>query len=105
MKENRLQKGLKVVGGRYSYLGFELMPKDVISIYDTFYGKPIDQMPYEFVCGIKDDLRNKSLAPANLEIVSKLENVMLPPKVNQSILYGIGSDGTIGASRNAVQIL
>jgi hypothetical protein len=67
MKENRLSTGLKVVGGRYSYLGFELMPKDVIAIYETFYGKPIEQMPYEFVCGIVDDLRNKSLTPAPIE--------------------------------------
>lgn len=62
-------------------------------------------MPCEFVVCITDDLRNKSLKPIDKKEVEELENKLLPPQVNQSLLYGIGSDGTIGASRNAVQIL
>jgi pyruvate-ferredoxin/flavodoxin oxidoreductase len=34
-----------------------------------------------------------------------MEDILLPKEVNQAMLYGIGSDGTIGAARNAVQIL
>jgi len=45
------------------------MPKDVVALCDTFYGKPVDKMPFEFVCGINDDLRNKSLPPPNMEAV------------------------------------
>lgn len=101
MKENRLTN-VKVTGGRYSYLGFEIQPRDVLAIYSTFYNKPIDTMPCEFVCGIVDDLRNKSLVPVEEPIVQSIEGKLLPSKVNQSILYGIGSDGTIGAARNAV---
>jgi hypothetical protein len=57
MKENRLGKIEKVTGGRYAYLGFEMNPKDVMALYGTFYGKPIAEMPCEFVCGVIDDLR------------------------------------------------
>lgn len=62
-------------------------------------------MPCEFVMGIVDDLRNKSLAECDIKEVETLEGKLLPKNVNQALLYGIGSDGTIGASRNAVQIL
>lgn len=33
MKENRLKQIEKVCGGRYSYLGFEIAPKDVMAMY------------------------------------------------------------------------
>lgn len=62
-------------------------------------------MPCEFVVGIVDDLSNRGLPEFDSHAVVELENKLLPPTVNQSLLYGIGSDGTIGASRNAVQIL
>lgn len=78
MKENRLGN-VKVCGGRYSYLGFELNPKDVMAIYQTFYNKPIESMPCEFVCGIIDDLRNKSLQIVDKQEVAELENHLLPP--------------------------
>lgn len=107
MKENRIGAGKveKACGGRCAYLGPELNPKDVMAIYAQFYNQPIESMPYEFVVGVIDDLRNKSLKPVEKNEVAELENKLLPPQVNQSLLYGIGSDGTIGASRNAVQIL
>lgn len=105
MKAGRFPKVEKVCGGRYSYNGFELQPKDVMAIYETFYNKPVSEMPCEFVCGIIDDLRHKSLKPVDPEAVVKMENSILPPTVKQALLWGIGSDGTIGASRNAVQIL
>jgi pyruvate-ferredoxin/flavodoxin oxidoreductase len=104
MKENRLA-GVKVCGGRYAYAGFELLPKHILSIYNTFYQTPQESQPTEFVVGIVDDLRNKSLKAPTVESVVALENKLLPTQVNQSLLYGIGSDGTIGAARNAVQIL
>ena len=36
MKENRMKHIEKICGGRYSYLGFELMPKDVLALTDVF---------------------------------------------------------------------
>lgn len=84
MKENRLGAGKveKVTGGRYSYLGFEINPKDVMAILQTFYEKPIESMPCEFVVGIVDDLRHKSLPIVDKVEVAKLENKLLPPQVN-----------------------
>jgi pyruvate-ferredoxin/flavodoxin oxidoreductase len=104
IKQRRIN-GVHVCGGRYSYLGSELMPKDIIAIYNTYYNQPIEKMPFEFVSGIIDDLNGKSLPDAPAEQVAEIEDKLLPPSVNQSLLYGIGSDGTIGAARNAVQIL
>lgn len=80
MKEGRLGAGKieKVCGGRYSYLGMEITPKDVIALYNTFYGQPQESMPFEFVVGIIDDLRNKSLKPADKKEVEELENKLLP---------------------------
>lgn len=104
MKQSRIA-GVKIVGGRCAYSGPEMYPKDVLAIYDTYYDKDIEKMPFEFVSNIINDLRGKSLPePAPLRVV-ELENKLLPPQINQSMLYGIGSDGTIGAARNAVQIL
>jgi hypothetical protein len=62
-------------------------------------------LPFEFVVGIIDDLRNKSLPAISSQLIQEVEAKLLPKDVNQSLLYGIGSDGTIGAARNAVQIL
>ena len=59
-------------------------------------------MPFEFVCGIIDDLSNRSLERIPKNEIAQLENKLLPAQVSQALLWGAGSDGTIGATRNAV---
>nr|WHT24108.1 pyruvate synthase [Giardia intestinalis] len=108
MKTGRLGTGHNsvrlVAGGRYSYYGWELGPADVVALYETFNisTRHIEKMPTDFVLSIKDDIRKRSLRPALPESIPK---GLLPEGTTECILWGLGSDGTIGACRNAMKIL
>ncbi|KAH0575434.1 Pyruvate-flavodoxin oxidoreductase 1 [Spironucleus salmonicida] len=100
---NRIKSIEVVTGGRYGYLGKELMPKDILSLSEIFGSKNYGTMPKQFTVGIKDNLTNLSITDSPNS--ANFELKMLSDLVSQTLLYGIGSDGTIGAARNAVQIL
>ena len=85
---------IKVVGGRYGLSSKEFTPGMVKAIYDNLKSRePLNG----FTVGIEDDVTFKSLKYGILDTV--------PEGTVQCMLYGLGSDGTVGASKNAIKII
>ena len=86
---------IKVFGGRYGLGSKEFKPRDVKAIVEYMIQGALH---HNFTVGIDDDLTHLSL---NTDKTFTIEN----PDVQTAILYGIGSDGTVGAVKNIVKIV
>jgi pyruvate-ferredoxin/flavodoxin oxidoreductase len=86
---------IKVFGGRYGLGSKEFKPRDVKAVVENMM---LGALRHNFTVGITDDVTNLSLktdpAFANDDAGCK-----------SAILYGIGSDGTVGAVKNIVKII
>jgi pyruvate-ferredoxin/flavodoxin oxidoreductase len=85
----------KVVGGRYGLASKEFTPAMVESIFAQLT-RP--QPKPHFTIGIRDDVSGLSLG---WDTQRSLE----PSDVKRSVFFGLGSDGTVGASKSAVKIV
>ncbi|MDR1026955.1 MAG: 2-oxoacid:acceptor oxidoreductase family protein, partial [Rickettsiales bacterium] len=88
-------KEIRLTGGRYGLGSKEFKPRDIKAVYENM----ISTEPKNgFVVGITDDLTGRSLetdaAFANDDAGFK-----------SAIIYGIGSDGTVGAVKNIVKVV
>jgi pyruvate-ferredoxin/flavodoxin oxidoreductase len=85
----------KIIGGRYGQSSKDFIPADVVACYDNLKAeKSIDH----FVCSIVDDVTHLSLP--------RKDNLTIVPKGTvQCIFFGQGSDGTVGANKNAIKII
>jgi pyruvate-ferredoxin/flavodoxin oxidoreductase len=90
-----LNSKLSVSGGRYGLGSKEFKPRDVKAIVENLMR---GTLKHNFVVGITDDLSHLSLATD-----SAFAND--DAGVKSAILYGIGSDGTVGAVKNIVKIV
>ncbi|HNY25392.1 MAG TPA: pyruvate:ferredoxin (flavodoxin) oxidoreductase [Alphaproteobacteria bacterium] len=86
---------IEVFGGRYGLGSKEFKPRDVKAIVENMIRGKIH---HNFTVGIEDDLTKLSL---KTDPAFSIEN----PKVKTALLYGIGSDGTVGAVKNIVKIV
>jgi pyruvate-ferredoxin/flavodoxin oxidoreductase len=86
---------IKVFGGRYGLASKEFTPREVKAVYDYLKS---GNLHHNFTVGIHDDLTNLSL---KTDADFRIEN----PNTKTCILYGIGSDGTVGAVKNIVKIV
>ena len=86
---------IAVFGGRYGLGSKEFKPRDVKAIVEYMMR---GELHHNFTVGIDDDLTHLSLAT---DKTFTIEN----PDVKTAILYGIGSDGTVGAVKNIVKIV
>lgn len=86
---------IAVFGGRYGLGSKEFKPRDVKAIVEYMMQ---NKLHHNFTVGIDDDLSNLSL---DTDKSFTIEN----PDVKTAILYGIGSDGTVGAVKNIVKIV
>ena len=86
---------IKVFGGRYGLGSKEFKPRDVKAIVEYMMR---NELHHNFTVGIDDDLTHLSL---DTDKTFTIEN----PDVQTAILYGIGSDGTVGAVKNIVKIV
>ncbi|MFA7188189.1 MAG: pyruvate:ferredoxin (flavodoxin) oxidoreductase [Alphaproteobacteria bacterium] len=88
-------RGIKIFGGRYGLGSKEFKPRDVKAVVDNLIA---GKLRHNFTVGITDDVTHLSLktdpAFANDDAGFK-----------SAILYGIGSDGTVGAVKNIVKIV
>ena len=85
----------RVVGGRYGLSSKEFTPGMVAGVFDELAG---ERPRRRFTIGIIDDVSGTSLAyDAALDIE--------PPETVCAIFFGLGSDGTVGASKNTIKIL
>ena len=86
---------ISVFGGRYGLGSKEFKPRDVKAIVEYMMRGTLH---HNFTVGIDDDLTHLSL---DTDKTFTVEN----PDIKTAILYGIGSDGTVGAVKNIVKIV
>ncbi len=85
----------RVIGGRYGLSSKEFTPAMVVSSLDELRK---DQPKRHFTIGIVDDVTHLSLK-YDSEFSTEADDVI------RAVFYGLGSDGTVGASKNSVKIV
>lgn len=88
-------RNIRVIGGRYGLSSKEFDPSMVKCIYDEM-AMPSPQNP--FTIGINDDMTHLSLKVRDHILIDH-------PGDKACIFYGIGADGTVGATKIASQII
>ncbi|RME19786.1 MAG: 4Fe-4S dicluster domain-containing protein, partial [Candidatus Zixiibacteriota bacterium] len=83
-----------IVGGRYGLGSKEFNPPMVKAIFDNLKSS---EPTHHFTAGIIDDVTHTSITP-DYSIDLEGENF-------RALFYGLGSDGTVGASKNAIKII
>jgi len=84
-----------IIGGRFGLGSKEIVPADIKAVYDNLKA---DQPKNGFTLGIIDDLTNLSL--------ERTEAIDATPEGTiQCKFFGLGSDGTVGANKQAVEII
>ena len=84
-----------IVGGRYGLGSKDFLPSDVAAVFTNLKAK---QPKNNFTLSIVDDVSNTSL-PRGEEIDATPEGTI------QCKFFGLGSDGTVGANKQAVEII
>ena len=86
---------VKIVGGRYGLGSKEFNSSMAKAVFDNLN---LDKPKNHFTIGIEDDVTNSSL-PIN-EIIHTV-----PEGTVQCLFWGLGSDGTVGANKEAIKII
>ncbi|MCE5329675.1 pyruvate:ferredoxin (flavodoxin) oxidoreductase, partial [bacterium] len=89
------QKSPLIIGGRYGLGSKDTTPGQIKAVYDNLKQ---DKPKNSFTIGIIDDVTNSSLAVEE-------EIVTVPDGTIQCKFWGLGSDGTVGANKNAIKII
>lgn len=84
-----------IIGGRYGIGSKDTLPSDVVAVYENLKA---DQPKNGFTLSIIDDVSFTSL-PRGEEID------VTPEGTIQCKFFGLGSDGTVGANKQAVEII
>lgn len=85
----------KIVGGRYGLGSKDFTPNQVIAVFENLKAaKPKNH----FTVGIVDDV-----SKTHLEVGEMVETS--DPKTFSAMFYGLGSDGTVGANKDAIKII
>lgn len=84
----------KVIGGRYGLSSKEFAPDAVLAVFRALLR---DQPPARFTVGIYDDVTHLSL-PLEANIVPNRARL-------EALFYGLGSDGSVSASKNNLKII
>ncbi len=87
--------GIQVVGGRYGLGSKEFNPSMIKAVYDNLDAA---EPKNHFTVGITDDVTGTSL-----EVKEKID--ASPEGTTRCLFYGLGSDGTVGANKNAIKII
>ena len=93
LKENGKEK-IITVGGRYGLGQKEFTPADCRAVFENLL---LDEPKNHFTVGILDDITNLSLPVTPFSIPKK--------DALSCIFYGLGSDGTVGANKNSIQLI
>ena len=92
---NDMDRDIKVICGEFGIGGKQFTPNLVKAVFDNM---KLDKPKNHFTLGVVDDVCNTSLPiPPPLPT--------LPDTVKQCILYGLGSDGTVGATQEAIKLI
>lgn len=83
-----------VIGGRYGLSSKDTTPTMINAVYNNLAGAKKDN----FTVGIKDDVTFTSIDYSeNIDVTDK--------ETTELLFFGLGSDGTVGASKNIVKII
>ena len=85
---------ITVVGGIYGLSSKEFTPGMVKAVFDNLKAR---EPKNHFTVGIEDDITHLSLKYGNLDTT--------PKGTVQCKFWGFGSDGTVGANKNAIKII
>lgn len=85
----------EIVGGRYGLSSKDTTPTDIKAVFDNLKK---DDPKNEFTISIEDDVTYKSLEPKE-----KIDST--PEGTVRCKFWGFGSDGTVGANKNAIKII
>ncbi len=89
---NNSNRNVKVIGGRFGLSSKNTTPNDIKAVYDYLNNK---EAKHDFTIGITDDVTNKSLEPAKINLNNK--NI-------EFLIYGYGSDGMVSACKDLMKI-
>ncbi len=84
-----------IVGGRYGLGSKDTLPSDIVAVFENLKS---DQPKNNFTISIVDDVSNTSL-PRGEDVDATPEGTI------QCKFWGLGSDGTVGANKQAVEII
>ena len=84
-----------IVGGRYGLASKDTIPADIIAAFDNLAA---EQPRHNFTLSIVDDVSHTSLARGEIKD-------LLPAGVTQCKFWGLGSDGTVSANKQAIDII
>ena len=85
----------RVIGGRYGLSSKEFTPAMAKAVFDELKK---DKTKNHFTIGINDDVTHMSL---DYDASFTLDE----SGWNQSLFYGLGADGTVGANKNSIKII
>ena len=94
-KQTAFKKYPVIVGGRYGLGSKDFTPAMVKAVFDNLDAA---EPKRSFTVGIIDDVTNTSL---------DVDESFVPPSegLYTAMFYGLGSDGTVGANHNSIQII
>lgn len=90
----RGRSDVRVTGGRYGLSSKEVTPAMIAAVLTNLSE---DEPRRHFTVGINDDVTHTSLPVEPLQIE--------PPENTRAIFWGLGSDGTVSASKSSVEII
>ena len=84
-----------IIGGRYGLGSKDVTPSEIKTVFDNLVS---ENPKNNFTLGIVDDVTNTSLTPS--------EPIKIAPQGTiRCKFWGLGSDGTVGANKNAIKII
>lgn len=97
-----LQRGRRpvdvVVGGRYGLGSKDFTPAMAMAVFENLAQPSVHDVRDSFTVGIVDDVTFSSLPYG-------AEPEVLPAGTTECLFWGMGSDGTVGANKEAVKII
>ncbi|MBI2377349.1 MAG: pyruvate:ferredoxin (flavodoxin) oxidoreductase [Deltaproteobacteria bacterium] len=90
-------RGVRLIGGRYGLASKEFTPAMVKAVFDEL-ARP--EPKRRFTVGIVDDVERLSL-----DYDSAFDREVEPNDEIRALFFGLGSDGTVGANKDAVKIV
>jgi pyruvate-ferredoxin/flavodoxin oxidoreductase len=82
-----------VIGGRYGLSSKDTTPGQIVAVFNNLAGEQKDG----FTIGIEDDVNHTSLPYEEVDVQTG--------DVTELLFFGLGSDGTVGASKNTIKII
>ena len=93
VKNALTNRNIKLYGGRYGLSSKDTTPRDINGVFENLFSvKPKNN----FTVGIVDDVTHLSIEPKDIVIKKDYKEIKV---------YGFGSDGMVGASKNFMKVL